>query len=373
MKIAVARESSEQDRRVPIIPAGVKKLVDLGAEVAIEQGLGLSAGFPDAEYHAAGAQIVSDRGALLKAADMILRLRKPSEAEVDELPSGVILVSYLDPFNEKPLLGRLAKQGVTSLCMELIPRTTIAQKMDALSSQANLAGYVAVILAADNCPKILPMMSTPAGTITPARVFVIGAGVAGLQAIATAKRLGAIVEAYDTRPVVEEQVRSVGGRFVKFDIGETGETEQGYARELTEEQLARQREAMARHCEKSDILITTAQVFGRKAPLIVTGEMVQRMRPGSVIVDLAADSGGNVAGSRAGEIVEQAGVKIIGLGPLPARVAADASQMYSSNVVNLVGHFWSKEEKRFLLKPDDEIIRGCLVTQKGEICHELLK
>jgi NAD(P) transhydrogenase subunit alpha len=181
------------------------------------------------------------------------------------------------------------------------------------------------------------------------------------------------VEAYDTRPVVEEQVRSVGGRFIKFDIGETGQTEQGYARELTEEQLARQREAMAKHCEKSDILITTAQVFGRQAPRIVTEEMVKRMRPGSVIVDLAADSGGNVAGSKPGEIVEAAGVKIIGLGPLPARVAVDASQMYSSNVVNLVGHFWDKESKRFVLKLDDEIIKGCLVTHQGEICHELFK
>jgi len=373
MKIAVAKESTVQDRRVPIIPAGVKKLVDMGAELTIESGLGSTVGYSDSEYQEAGAKVASDRSSLLKTAEMVLRLNKPSSEEIDELPSGSILVSYLDPFNAKPELSQLAKRGVVSLCMELIPRTTIAQKMDALSSQANLAGYVAVILAADNAPKILPMMSTPAGTISPARVFVIGAGVAGLQAIATAKRLGAIVEAYDTRPVVEEQVRSVGGRFVKFDIGETGQTEQGYARELTEEQLARQREAMAKHCEKSDILITTAQVFGRKAPRIVTEEMVKRMRPGSVIVDLAADSGGNVAGSKPGEIVEKAGVKIIGLGPLPARVAVDASQMYSSNVVNLVSHFWDKESKRFVLKLDDEIIKGCLVTNQGEICHELLK
>jgi NAD(P) transhydrogenase subunit alpha len=253
--------------------------------------------------------------------------------------------------------------------MELIPRTTVAQKMDALSSQANLAGYVSVILAAEALDKIFPMMSTPAGTIPPARVFVIGAGVAGLQAIATAKRLGAIVEAYDTRPVVEEQVRSVGGRFVKIDLGETGETEQGYAKELTPEQLARQREAMARFCERADVVITTAQVFGKQAPRIVTRDMVERMRRGSVIVDLAVETGGNVEGSQPGEIVSCGGVKIIGLSPFPARVALDASRVYSSNLVNLISHYWDKEAKRFVLRTDDQIIRSCLVTHQGAVVH----
>jgi NAD(P) transhydrogenase subunit alpha len=217
------------------------------------------------------------------------------------------------------------------------------------------------------------MMTTPSGTIAPARVFVIGAGVAGLQAIATAKRLGAIVEAYDTRPVVEEQVRSLGGRFVKLDIGDTGETEQGYAKELTKEQLDLQREAMAKHCEKSDVVITTAQVFGRTAPKIIKADMVARMKPGSVIVDLAVDSGGNVEGSKLGQTVDVGGVTIIGLSPLPSEVAADASLMYSNNLVNLVSHFWDKESKKFVLDLDDEIIQGCLVTHAGEICHEMLE
>jgi len=217
------------------------------------------------------------------------------------------------------------------------------------------------------------MMTTPAGTIPPARVFVIGAGVAGLQAIATAKRLGAIVEAFDTRPMVEEQVRSLGGRFVKIDIGETGETEQGYAKQLTEEQLALQREGMARHLEKSDVVITTAQVFGRKAPLIVTAEMVDRMKPGSVIVDMAVETGGNVEGSLIDQIVDKNGVTIMGFGVLPSRVAADASQMYSANLTHLVTHFWDKESKLFVIELEDEIVKGSLVTHRGEIFNEMLK
>lgn len=370
MRIVVAKEGHPRDRRVPLVPAGAEKLVQLGAQVAVESGLGHHIACDDEEYRKVGAAVVANRSELLSGADMVLRLNPPSPEEVEELPEGCILVGFLDPFRRRELLERLAARRVTALCMEMIPRTTLAQKMDALSSQANLAGYVAVILAAEALDKIFPMMSTPAGTIPPARVFVIGAGVAGLQAIATAKRLGAIVEAYDTRPVVEEQVRSVGGRFVKIDLGETGETEQGYAKELTPEQLARQREAMGRYCEKSDVVITTAQVFGKPAPRIITKEMVERMRRGAVIVDLAVDTGGNVEGSQPGEVVDHHGVKIIGLSPFPARVALDASRMYSSNLVNLVSHYWDKEEKRFVLKPEDEIIRGCLVVHQGEIVHE---
>jgi NAD(P) transhydrogenase subunit alpha len=245
--------------------------------------------------------------------------------------------------------------------------------MDALSSQANLAGYVAVIMAAGKLNRIFPMMTTPSGTIPPARVFVIGAGVAGLQAIATAKRLGAIVEAFDTRPVVEEQVRSLGGRFVKIDIGETGETEQGYAKQLTDEQLAMQREGMAKHLAKSDVAITTAQVFGRKAPLILTADMVARMKPGSVIVDMAVETGGNVEGSVLDQVVDKNGVSIMGFGTLPARVAADASQMYSSNLTHLVTHFWDEESKQFVIDLEDEIVKGSLVTHHGEICNEMFK
>ncbi len=323
-------------------------------------------------YRDAGAAVCS-REEIAGSADMILCLHKPPVDMIDKFKKDSILVSFLDPFNDREYLGVLARNNISSICMEMIPRTTLAQKMDALSSQANLAGYVAVILAADALEKIFPMMTTPAGTLSPSRVFVIGAGVAGLQAIATAKRLGAIVEAYDTRPEVEEQVRSLGGRFVKLDIGETGSTSQGYAKSLTEEQLKKQQSEMAKHISRCDVVITTAQVFGRKAPLIVTEGMLEGMKPGSIVVDLAVDSGGNVSGSKAGEVVDRNGVKIIGLAPFPSRVALDASQMYSSNLTNLVIHFWDKENKVFKLDPADDIISGCLVTHGGEICHPMLK
>jgi NAD(P) transhydrogenase subunit alpha len=256
--------------------------------------------------------------------------------------------------------------------MEMIPRITRAQKMDVLSSQANLAGYVAVILAAERLDKILPMMMTPAGTISPARVFIIGVGVAGLQAIATAKRLGARVEAFDTRPVVEEQVKSLGARFVKIDLGETGQTKDGYAKALTEEQLQKQREGMAKVCALSDIVITTAQLFGRKAPVIVTENMVRGMSKGSVIVDLAVEGGGNVAGSQIDKEIDVDGVRIIGLGNLPGRVTVHASQMFSSNLYNLVEELWNAEEKRFDLKFEDEIVKGCVITHQGEIVNEMI-
>ncbi len=373
MKIAVAREATKLDRRTPLLPGGAKKLVELGAQVAVESGLGASVGIADDEYESAGAEIVGGGAEFLRSADMVLRLKRPAAEDIGRLASGAVLISFLDPFNHPETVKALAAARISAICMEMIPRTTLAQKMDALSSQANLAGYVAVIQAAAMIDKIYPMMTTPAGTISPVRVFVIGAGVAGLQAIATAKRLGAIVEAYDTRPVVEEQVRSVGGRFVKFDLGDTGQTEQGYARQLTPEQLALQQEGMAKHCEKADVVITTAQVFGRQAPRIIPSSTVARMRPGSVIVDLAVETGGNVEGSRLGETVEIGGVRILGQAPLPALVPLDASQMYSSNLVNLIGHFWNKEEKSFVLKLEDEIIQGCLLTHEGQIRNEQFK
>jgi len=257
--------------------------------------------------------------------------------------------------------------------MEMIPRSTIAQKMDALSSQANLAGYVTVILAAERINKILPMMMTPSGTIAPARVFIIGVGVAGLQAIATAKRLGARVEAFDTRPVVEEQVQSLGAKFVKIDLGETGQTKDGYAKALTPEQIKKQQDGMAKICANADIVITTAQLFGRKAPVIVTKEMVAQMKPGSIIVDMAVESGGNVEGSKVDEEVDVNGVRILGLGNLPGRVAVHASQMYSSNLVNFVESFWDVEAKKFNLKLEDDIIKGCLITHNGEVVNEMIK
>jgi NAD(P) transhydrogenase subunit alpha len=286
---------------------------------------------------------------------------------------GCVHVSFLDPFQETELLSKLAARGVSAVSLEMFPRITRAQKMDALTSQANLAGYVAVILGAEYAGKIFPMMMTAAGTISPARVLVIGAGVAGLQAIATARRLGARVEAFDTRQVVEEQVRSLGARFVKIDIGEIGQTKDGYARPLTEEQLRKQREGLKKVCAESDVVITTAQVFGRKAPMIVTGEMVAAMRPGSVIVDLAIENGGNVEGAVLGQAIERNGVKIIGFPNLAGRVPVHASQVYSTNLVNFIEEFWDKPARQFVLQLEDEIIKGCLVTHAGQICNPRLK
>jgi NAD(P) transhydrogenase subunit alpha len=373
MQIGIPRETHPGEQRIPLIPASVERLVKKGAQISVEAGLGRSLGISDDEYKKAGATVVSDRGTLLSSSDIVLRLRKPPQDEIPKLKKNAIHISFLDPFNEKELVDGFAKNNISAISMELIPRTTRAQKMDALSSQANLAGYVTVILAAERLSKILPMMITPSGTITPARVFVIGAGVAGLQAIATAKRLGARVEAFDTRPVVAEQVQSLGAKFVQIDIGETGQTKDGYAKELTPEQLEKQRRGMAKVCANSDIVITTAQLFGRKAPRILSKDMIAGMKPGSVIVDMAVESGGNVEGSKLDEEVEINGVRIIGLGNLPGKVAENASQMYSTNLHNLLEEYWDKDAKTFQLKLDDEIIKGCLVTHNGEICHPLLK
>lgn len=372
MKIGSVRINRYGDNRVPLVPDSVARLTEQGAVMLLEEGVGETVRIPDQAYRDAGAEVCG-RDKVLAEAEMVLCLHKPPAEMIPKIKKDALLVSYLDPFNDREYLEVLARNRISAICMEMIPRTTLAQKMDALSSQANLAGYVAVIVAADNLQKIFPMMTTPAGTISPSRVFVIGAGVAGLQAIATAKRLGAIVEAYDTRPEVEEQVRSLGGRFVKLDIGETGSTSQGYAKALTEEQLKKQQAEMAKHLKRSDIVITTAQIFGRKAPLIVNEAMLEGLKPGSVVVDLAVESGGNVHGAKAGEIVERNGVKIIGFAPLPSRVSLDASQMYSSNLTNLVSHFWDVENKIFRLELEDEIISGCLVTHGGEICHPMLK
>ena len=372
MNIAVPREVHEGETRVSMIPQNVAKLVKAGADVSIESGLGQTLRIADEEYTKAGASVATDRNFLFQNADMVLRIRKPAMDEVELMKPGCIYISLLDPFNELELIERFKAKEISAISMEMIPRITRAQKMDVLSSQANLAGYTAVIVASERLDKILPMMMTPAGTIAPARVFVIGVGVAGLQAIATAKRLGARVEAFDTRPVVEEQVKSLGARFVKIDLGETGQTKDGYAKPLTEEQLQKQREGMAKVCAASDIVITTAQLFGRPAPLIVTADMVGGMQKGSVIVDLAVESGGNVAGSQVGQEVDVDGVRIIGLANLPGRVAVNASQMFSSNLYNLVEDSWSSEEKRFELNFEDEIIKGCVVTHGGEIVNEMI-
>lgn len=373
MKIAVMKETSQGEMRVPLIPPTVDKLVKLGAEVVIESGLGRTCRFEDGDYEKVGAVIGSSREEILQSADIVLRLRKPPMDEIPLMKKGCIHISYLDPFNEKELVDRMAKAGISAVSLEMLPRTTLAQKMDVLSSQANLAGYVSVIIGTEQLDKVLPMMTTPAGTIKPARVFIIGVGVAGLQAIATARRLGARVEAFDTRPVVEEQVKSLGAKFVKIDLGETGQTKDGYAKELTPEQVQKQKEGMAKACAQADIVITTAQLFGRPAPRIVDNAIIKQMQPGSVIIDMAVESGGNVEGSEVDKIVEVNGVKIVGLGNLPGRVAATASQVYSANLGNFVDHFWDKQAKTFSLKLEDEIIKGCLITHAGEIVNEMYK
>ena len=373
MRLFFPKETHPAETRAAAVPATVAKLVRLGAEVEVESGLGATVHFSDDDYRAAGATITHDRTAALAAADVVLRLRRPPEDEIARLKRGCIHVSYLDPFHEPALIRQLADAGVSAIAMEMIPRSTLAQKMDALSSQASLGGYVAVLLAAEHSPHVFPMMMTPSGTIRPARVFIIGVGVAGLQAIATAKRLGAAVSAFDTRPVVEDQVRSLSAKFVKVDLGEMGQTAQGYAQALTPEQLAKQREAMAAECAEADVVITTAQVFGKKAPVIVTTAMVEKMRAGSVVVDMAVESGGNVECTRLGEAVNIDGVSVLGFANLPGRVAVTASQMYANNLCNLVEHFWNKTAKTFTLDPADPLLAACLVTHGGAICHPSLQ
>ena len=281
-------------------------------------------------------------------------------------------IRILDPYNERELVEALKDRNISAISMEMIPRTTRSQKMDALSSQANLAGYVMVMMAANKANRILTMMMTPSGTIKPARVFIIGAGVAGLQAIATAKRLGAKVTAFDTRPVVAEQVESLGGKFLQIDLGETGQTKDGYALELTAEQLQKQKEGQAREIAASDIVITTAQVFGRKPPVLVSDDMIAGMQPGRVIVDLAAETGGNVEGSIARETAQRHGVSIIGTGNWPNAVCRDASAMYSNTLFNLISDYWDSENKSLTLNFEDDILQGCVITHQGKIVNETI-
>ncbi|MGC9451138.1 MAG: Re/Si-specific NAD(P)(+) transhydrogenase subunit alpha [Oceanipulchritudo sp.] len=358
----------QPESRASADPDSVKKLTGLGLQVVVEAGAGLASDHEDSNYEAAGATISTDRDASLSSADVVFRVNSPQVEEIGKLKRGSLHVSFLNPFARKDLIKAFAEAGVNAVSMEMMPRTTLAQKMDAISSQANLAGYYAVLRAAERLNRILPMMMTPAGTISPARVFVIGVGVAGLQAIATAKRLGARVEAFDTRPVVEEQVRSLGAKFIKIDLGETGQTDQGYAKELTPEQIEKQRQGMAKVCAQSDIVITTAKLFGRPAPTVVTADMVAGMKRGSVIVDLAAETGGNVEGTVVDEeVITGNGVRIIGTGRLEACLPCHATQVYAANLANFLEHFWDKEAGTFTYRLEDEILKGCLITHEGNV------
>ncbi|MCC5835002.1 MAG: Re/Si-specific NAD(P)(+) transhydrogenase subunit alpha [Opitutales bacterium] len=373
MLLFCPKEKSPESR-VAVTPESAQALRSLGFSVCVESGAGLAAGHNDEAYRSSGAEVVSDAATVYPQADVVLRVRSPEPESISALKPACLHVSFFDPFSRTDLLEAFAKSNVRAVSMEMMPRTTLAQKMDALSSQANLAGYYAVVRAAERLNRILPMMMTPAGTIAPAKVFVIGVGVAGLQAIATAKRLGARVEAFDTRPVVEEQVKSLGARFVKIDIGESGQTEQGYARELTPEQLELQRAGMAKVCSQSDIVITTAKLFGRKSPVLLTREMLAGMRRGSVVVDLAAESGGNVEGVQLNaEFETDEGVRVIGYGTLEACVSTHASQVYASNLQALLEHVWDAELKTLKLDTADPILKGCLLTDGAAIIHECFR
>jgi len=370
VKVATPKETASDERRVALVPDTATRLAAAALEVSVESGAGSAAYIPDGAYEKAGARIVKSVSALLGEADAVLKVQAPSAAEVELLQKGAVLISFLQPATQGDIIRALAKRGVTAFSLELVPRISRAQSMDALSSQASAAGYKAVLMAAGRLGKFFPMMMTAAGTIPPARVLVMGAGVAGLQAIATARRLGAVVSAYDVRPAVKEEVQSLGATFIELAL-ETQEGEGGYAKEQSEEFLRKQRELIGEHVAKSDAVITTAAVPGRRAPLLVTGDMVKGMRPGSVIVDLAADTGGNVELTKAGEDVEVAGVTIIGTRNVPSTMPLHASQLYARNVANLLLHL--VKDGAIVLDFEDEITKGCCVTHGGEIVNERAK
>ena len=364
MRIAVPRETAAGERRVALVPENVARLVKQKHEVRVEHGAGSAAGFPDAAYEAAGASLAASAAAAMEGAEVVARVRSPDAREAEEIPAGAILVGLLSPFRSEAILARLAQRGVQAMAMERVPRTTRAQSMDALSSQATLAGYKAVLLGAAALPRILPMMTTAAGTLAPAKVFVVGAGVAGLQALATARRLGAVVSAFDVRPIVKEQVQSLGATFVEVpQVGAEGQG--GYAKELGAPEQERVLAAIAAHVKDMDLVVTTAQVPGRPAPRLLTAAMVHTMRSGAVIVDLAADTGGNCELTRPGETVVEAGVSIIGAVDLPSSTPLHASQMYGRNVATLLQHLAS--DGRLVLDPQDEIAGPMLVVHAGKV------
>lgn len=374
MELFVPLEQAELETRCALDPAAAQKLVKLGLTVNVESGLGETSGYTDEDYTKAGAGI-SERSSGLSSADIVIRVNKPSPTEISAQKEGALHISFLDPFNEAELLNDFTAAKVDAVSLEMMPRSTLAQKMDALSSQANLAGYTAVSLAAEKMLKIFPMMMTPAGTISPAKVFIVGIGVAGLQAIATAKRLGARVTAFDVRPEALEQAESLGAKALRIDLGgETGGTAQGYAKELTPEQLEKQRQEQAKVCAQSDVVITTAKLFGRKSPVLIKKDTVDAMQRGSIIIDLAAESGGNVEGTVLGEeVVTENGVRIFGYANMEGRAPQVATQMLASNFYNFIEHFWDEENKSLNLDPEDAILSGCLITKGGEIIHERFK
>ena len=368
MRIAVARETDSAEDRVGATPETVRKMKSLGAEVVVEPGAGVKSGFPDAEYTAAGATIVKDA---VKDADVVLKVRRPGALEVGLYKPGALVIAIMDPFGNESALQALAGAGIVAFAMELMPRITRAQSMDVLSSQANLAGYRAVIDGAAEYGRALPMMMTAAGTVPAAKVFIMGAGVAGLQAIATARRLGAVVTATDVRPAAKEQVESLGAKFIAVEDEEfkQAETAAGYAKEMSKDYQAKQAALVAEHIKKQDIVITTALIPGRPAPKLVSKEMVASMRPGSVIVDLAVERGGNCELAKPGEVADVNGVKIVGHLNVPGRLPASASSLYAKNLYNFLETLIDKKEKTLAVKWDDEIVKATMLTREGAVVH----
>lgn len=372
MKIAILKEASDQEPRVATTPTILKRLTGAGADVCVQTGAGDRSRIPDAAYEEAGAKIAKTPAAALKGADVVLAVRRPNATQLKSMPKGALLIGMLDPYGDKKDMEALAGAGVAAFSMELMPRITRAQVMDVLSSQANLAGYQAVIDGAEEYDRAMPMMMTAAGTVPAARVFVMGAGVAGLQAIATARRLGAVVSATDVRPAAKEQVESLGAKFIAVENEEfkQAETAGGYAKEMSDDYKKQQAELVAGHIAKQDIVITTALIPGRPAPKLITKDMVASMRPGSVLVDLAVERGGNVDGAKAGEIVDADGRKIVGHNNVPGRIAATASELYAKNLSAFLETMIDKDDKALKVDWEDELVKATLLTKEGDIVHE---
>jgi len=372
MRIAVVDEIGQGEPRVAASPETVKKYIGLGASVAVQKGAGLAAGVTDAEYEAAGAVIAKSAKEALKDADILIKVKRPAEAEIKALKKGALAISIMDPYGNEAALAPLAEAGVSAFAMEFMPRITRAQVMDVLSSQANLAGYRAVVDGAAIYGRALPMMMTAAGTVPAAKIFIMGVGVAGLQAIATARRMGAVVTATDVRPATKEQVESLGAKFLAVEDDEfrQAQTAGGYAKEMSKEYQAKQAELTASHIAKQDIVITTALIPGRPAPKLVSKAMVASMKQGSVLVDLAVERGGNVEGAKLGEVVETSnGVKIAGYANMPGRMAATASALYAKNLYAFIETLIDKGEKKLAINWDDELVKATLLTRDGAVVH----
>ncbi|KAA3606609.1 MAG: Re/Si-specific NAD(P)(+) transhydrogenase subunit alpha [Calditrichaeota bacterium] len=369
MKFGIPKEILEGESRVAIVPKLIRQFKKEGDEIYIEKGAGEGSFFSDADYEKAGAKIFDDVKKLYEQSDVILKVQPPENQEIEMLKEDSIFIGFMAPTVRKEQTKMFADRKVTSFAMEFVPRISRAQSMDALSSMASIAGYRAVLIGAQHLCKFFPLLMTAAGTIPPAKVLILGAGVAGLQAIATARRLGANVEAFDTRPVVREQVESLGAVFVEMEVVEDAETKGGYAKEMSEAFIKKEMEIIGKHLEKSDICITTAQIFGKKAPILIKEDMVARMKPGSVIIDIAAEQGGNCELTEAGKIVEKYGVKVVGAKNLPATLPVDASQMYSKNIITLLNHLFSSDNFDF----EDEITQKSCITHNGEVVNDFVK